>query len=79
MGPTPFRLTDAYHCKTLVDMTGTHDAERRDHQLTVRIPQRLRDALDREALAERRSVADIIVFMLEARYGAAKRTRKGGK
>jgi predicted HicB family RNase H-like nuclease len=51
-------------------------ADKRDQQLTVRIPKRLREALDREAEADRRSVADVIVNMLEDRYG--KRAR-GGK
>ena len=59
---------------------GTQDmprrAEKRDHQLTIRIPKRLREALDREAEADRRSAADIVVIMLEERYG--RRTR-GGK
>jgi uncharacterized protein (DUF1778 family) len=50
-------------------------AEKRDQQLTIRIPRRLRDALDREAEADRRSVADIVVNMLEDRY--AKRARAG--
>jgi hypothetical protein len=51
-------------------------AEKRDQQLTIRIPRRLREALDREAEADRRSAADIVVIMLEERYG--RRTR-GGK
>jgi hypothetical protein len=50
-------------------------AEKRDHQLTIRIPKRLRDALAREAEADRRSVADIVVNMLEDRYG--RRTGRG--
>jgi hypothetical protein len=50
--------------------------EKRDHQLTIRIPKRLREALDREAEADRRSAADIVVNLLEDRYG--RRTR-GGK
>lgn len=50
-------------------------AEKRDHQLTIRIPKRLREALDREAEADRRSAADIVVNMLEDRYG--RRTRRG--
>jgi predicted HicB family RNase H-like nuclease len=50
-------------------------ADKRDHQLTIRIPKRLREALDREAAADRRSVADIVVNMLEDRYG--KRARGG--
>jgi hypothetical protein len=51
-------------------------AEKRDHQMTIRIPKRLRDSLNREAEEDRRSVADIVVNLLEDRYG--RRTR-GGK
>ena len=49
--------------------------EKRDHQLTIRLPKRLRDSLEREAEADRRSVADIVVNMIEDRY--AKRARRG--
>jgi len=51
-------------------------AEKRDHQLTIRIPKRLREALDREAEADHRSAADIVVIMLEERY---RRRTRGGK
>ena len=61
--------------KTMGRMAPKTD-EKRDHQLTIRIPKYLRDALDQEANKERRSVADIIVFMLEERFGSK---RKGGK
>lgn len=37
----------------------------RSHQLTVRIPQRIRDALDEAATAARCSVADIVNDLLE--------------
>jgi len=45
-------------------------AEPRDHQLTIRIPQRIRDAIDAQAEAERRTTADIINNILEERYPA---------
>jgi len=43
-------------------------SEPRNHQLTIRIPRRLRRALDQEAERERRTVADIINIVLEDRY-----------
>ena len=52
--------------------------EPRDCQLTIRLPQRLRDAIDREAEASMRSAADVVVLALEERYGA-KRTRARDK
>ncbi len=64
-------------CKTIAGMAKQSD--KRDHQLTVRIPQYLRDELDREAERERRSVADIVVFILEDRYGKRSTKAKGGK
>ena len=45
--------------------------EHRDHQLTIRIPQRIRDALDAQAEAERRTVADVLNNLLEERYPAS--------
>ena len=47
---------------------GTMTRNIRDHQLTIRIPQRLRDELETEADRDHRSVADIINIMLEQRY-----------
>jgi len=44
--------------------------ELRDHQLTIRIPQRVRDAIDAQAEAERRSVADVLNNLLEEHYPA---------
>jgi len=46
--------------------------EPRDHQLTIRIPQRIRDAIDAQADAERRTAADVINNILEERYPAAR-------
>jgi hypothetical protein len=42
--------------------------EPRDHQLTIRIPQRIRDAIGAQAEAERRTVADVVNNLLEERY-----------
>ena len=42
--------------------------EPRDQQITIRIPTRIRAALEQEADHERRTVADIINLALEARY-----------
>ena len=53
----------------------TKQSDKRDHQLTIRIPQWLRDELDKEAERERRSVADVVIFALEDRYKRA----RGGK
>jgi hypothetical protein len=54
--------------------------ERRDHQLTIRIPQRIRDAIGAEAEAERRSVADVVNNILAGRFPApaapTKRSRR---
>lgn len=38
--------------------------------MTIRIPQRIRDAIDAQAEVERRSVADVVNNVLEARYPA---------
>ena len=42
--------------------------ELRDHQLTIRIPQRIRDALEAQATRERRSVADVANNIFEQHY-----------
>jgi hypothetical protein len=47
--------------------------ERRDHQLSVRIPRRLLLALEAQAETERRSVADVVNIMLEERYSKGPR------
>ncbi len=49
--------------------------EPKDARITVRIPQGLRAAIEREATKERRSVADMTVMLLTD--ALAKRTRKG--
>lgn len=40
----------------------------RNSQLTIRIPQRIREALDAQASRERRTVADVVNRMLEEHY-----------
>jgi len=42
--------------------------EPRDHQMSIRIPRRIRDALDGQAKHERRSAADIINNLLADYY-----------
>jgi hypothetical protein len=42
--------------------------EPRDHQLTIRIPQRIREAIEADATTEGRTVADIVNNVLAARY-----------
>jgi hypothetical protein len=62
------------------------DEDERHSQITIRIPTWMRKALEMEAHKERRSIADIIVFMLEAKfekshslYKALHSKKKGGK
>lgn len=65
-------------CKTMGRMKrATTSDDARTSQITIRLPQRLRDALDAEAERERRSIADLVIFALEDRYATTK--RKGGK
>lgn len=40
--------------------------EQRDERITVRLPASLRKKLEREAVAQKRSLADVIVLALEA-------------
>ena len=49
---------------------------KRDERISIRVPAVLKKALDRDAEQQRRTVADVVIFMLEERY--AKHT-KGGK
>jgi hypothetical protein len=42
--------------------------EPRNHQLTIRIPRRLRQALDEQAARESSSVADVLNNLLALRY-----------
>jgi predicted HicB family RNase H-like nuclease len=43
-------------------------SEARDHQLTIRIPKRVREALKIEAACQQRTIADIVNDMLAYRY-----------
>lgn len=49
--------------------------ERRDSKITIRLPQSLRDALEREAARERRTVSDVMILLLTD--AMAKRSPKG--
>lgn len=52
--------------------------ERRNHQLTIRIPRRIRDAIGVQADAERRSVADVINNILAEHFPTTpKRGQRG--
>ncbi len=53
--------------------------ERRDSQLTIRIPQRIRDSIDADARADDRSVSDVINHLLARQYRRAKKKRAGGR
>jgi len=58
--------------RAIVHDIGTRvSQEPRDHQLTLRIPQRIRDAIDAQAARERRSVAAVINNALEKLYPPA--------
>lgn len=48
----------------------------RDERVTLRLPASLKQALERAAEQERRSVADIIVFTLEEAMAKRKRRPK---
>lgn len=54
-------------------------SEIRDEKISIRLPASLLVAIQREAERDRRSVADVIVFTLEARFAKRARTRKGAK
>jgi polysaccharide pyruvyl transferase WcaK-like protein len=50
----------------------------RDTRLTLRVPQSLKAAIEREARRDRRTVADVVIMTLEARF-APRATRKEGR
>ena len=50
--------------------------ELRDHQLTIRIPQRIREALGAQAEAERRTVADVLNNILSKLYPVPATTKR---
>lgn len=51
-------------------------SERRTARLSVRVPESLKLALEREAERDRRTVADLLIIILER--GLSARTKKGG-
>jgi predicted HicB family RNase H-like nuclease len=52
--------------------------ELRDHQLTIRIPRRIRKILNVQAAGEQGSVADVINNLLAQRYPARRGAGKKG-
>jgi hypothetical protein len=54
----------------------TKGTAKRTTRLSVRVPESLKSALEREAVRERRTVADLVIILLE--QGLAKRTGKRG-
>ena len=55
--------------RAMVHDNGTRvSQEPRNHQLTLRIPQRIRDAIDARADHEHRSVADVINNILSESF-----------
>ena len=42
----------------------TRDSERRDARITFRAPESLREALEREAAEQRRSISDVVTIIL---------------
>jgi hypothetical protein len=57
-------LTNVLRCNTMHPMS----LEPRDHQLTIRIPLRIREAIEADATTEGRTVADVVNNVLAARY-----------
>jgi hypothetical protein len=49
--------------------------ELRDYQMTIRIPTRLYQALEKQADVERRSIADVVNNVLEKVYPRPERPR----
>jgi hypothetical protein len=54
----------------------TMPREPRDHQLSVRIPLRVYQALEAQAETERRTVADVLNNLLDERYPFARSRRR---
>jgi hypothetical protein len=52
-------------------------AERRTTRLSVRVPASLKAALKHEAQRDRRTIADVVIIMLEQALSA--RVKKGGR
>ena len=53
------------------------DIERRTARLSVRIPASLKVALEREALRDRRTLADVVIIMLSDTL--SQRSKKGAR
>jgi hypothetical protein len=54
----------------------TKGTEKRTTRLSVRVPESLKSTLEREAERERRTLADLVIILLE--QGLAKRSGKRG-
>lgn len=52
--------------------------ELRDTRLSLRVPLTLKQAIEREAERDRRTVADVVIMTLEARF-TPRAARKRGK
>jgi hypothetical protein len=50
----------------------------RDTRLSVRVPHTLKEAIERCAERDRRTVADVVIITLESRF-MPRAARKGGK
>lgn len=57
-------------------MNMTKGTEKRTTRLSVRVPESLKSTLQREAERERRTLADLVIILLE--QGLAKRSGKRG-
>lgn len=58
----------------------TKGTERRTTRLSVRVPESLKVALEREAERDRRTLADVVIILLEdALAKRATRTKKGAR
>jgi hypothetical protein len=49
----------------------------RDTRLSVRVPHVLKQAIEREAERDRRTVADVVIIALEARFMPPRASRGG--
>lgn len=72
------RVADRFRTKVIDRWRAVHDTARtlselRDHQLTVRIPMRIRKHLNARAKSEKCSLADVVNHLLLERFPAAKK------
>lgn len=58
---------------------GTKGTDRRDDRITFRAPAAVRVALEREAAAQRRSVSDLILLMIEDALGMGALAKRKGR